>query len=210
MAGSEGGKAAAAAGRGCRPTSRGIREHVIEVVKTAFVEGRLTKDELDARVGQTFAARTYAELATLTADIPGGLAGAGPSRKPARRMTGNAARWGASGLITLTILLAAAFTVASLRGDGGYAAGAFLAALVYFVFWLSAGADMLWEWHCASLPGAGTCVRCGHTAASHHAPASCAVSLGSLRLRRRCLCTGYVPPGTSPETADLQPLPSPY
>jgi hypothetical protein len=37
--------------------------------KTA--DGRLDKDELDARVGQTLAARTYAELATATAGIGG-------------------------------------------------------------------------------------------------------------------------------------------
>jgi len=36
------------------------------------------------RVGQTFASRTYAELAALTADIPAGLIGAQPLRKPAR------------------------------------------------------------------------------------------------------------------------------
>jgi hypothetical protein len=45
---------------------------VIEVLKTGFTEGRLTKDEYDDRVGQTYAARTYAELATVTADLPGG------------------------------------------------------------------------------------------------------------------------------------------
>ncbi len=48
------------------------------------MQGRLTMDELDARVGQTFAARTYADLAALTADIPAGLVAAPPPRKPAR------------------------------------------------------------------------------------------------------------------------------
>ena len=46
------------------------REQVIDTLKAAFVQGRLTKDELDARAGQTFASRTYAELAAATADIP--------------------------------------------------------------------------------------------------------------------------------------------
>jgi hypothetical protein len=50
--------------------SHADREHVIEVLKNAFVQGRLTKGELDARVGQAFASRTYAELARVTADIP--------------------------------------------------------------------------------------------------------------------------------------------
>ncbi len=73
----------AAAGRGRLRASHADREHVIGTLKAAFVQGRLTKDELDARVGQTFASRTYAELAALTADIPAGLAGA-QSRRPAR------------------------------------------------------------------------------------------------------------------------------
>jgi len=49
---------------------------VVETLKTAFVEGRLTMDELDARAGQAFAARTYADLAALTADLPAWSAGA--------------------------------------------------------------------------------------------------------------------------------------
>ncbi len=48
------------------------RERVIEVLKTGFTEGRLTKDEYDDRVALTYAARTYADLATVTADLPGG------------------------------------------------------------------------------------------------------------------------------------------
>ncbi len=46
------------------------REQVIEALKTAFVDGRLTKNELAARTGRALAARTYANLAALTADIP--------------------------------------------------------------------------------------------------------------------------------------------
>jgi uncharacterized protein DUF1707 len=48
------------------------------------VQGRLLKDELDARVGQAQAARTYADLATLIADLPAGLAAAEPPYQPAR------------------------------------------------------------------------------------------------------------------------------
>ena len=39
-------------------------------LKNAFVLGRLTKGELDARAGHALTARTRAELAALTADIP--------------------------------------------------------------------------------------------------------------------------------------------
>jgi hypothetical protein len=51
---------AAAASRGHLRASHGDREQVIAVLKDAFVQGRLTKDELDARVGRAFAARTGA------------------------------------------------------------------------------------------------------------------------------------------------------
>jgi Domain of unknown function (DUF1707) len=46
------------------------RDLVIEALKTAFVDGRLTKNELSARAGRALAARTYEDLAALTADIP--------------------------------------------------------------------------------------------------------------------------------------------
>jgi DUF1707 SHOCT-like domain len=36
-------------------------------------EGRPDKDEFDLRLGQAFAARTYAELVSVTADLPAGL-----------------------------------------------------------------------------------------------------------------------------------------
>ena len=54
------------------------REQVIEALKTAFVDGRLTKNELAARTGRALAARTYAHLAALTADIPAEAAAAVP------------------------------------------------------------------------------------------------------------------------------------
>ena len=58
------------------------REQVIETLKTAFVHGRLTRTELGERAGRALTARTCAELAALTADIPPGPAGAGPARPP--------------------------------------------------------------------------------------------------------------------------------
>jgi Domain of unknown function (DUF1707) len=63
-------------GHGHLRASRADREHVVDVLKAAFVQDRLTQDELDARVGQALAARTYADLAALTADLP---AAPGPS-----------------------------------------------------------------------------------------------------------------------------------
>ena len=53
----------AAAGHGRLRASDADREHVIDTVKTAFADGRLDQDELDDRVGQALAARTYGALA---------------------------------------------------------------------------------------------------------------------------------------------------
>jgi hypothetical protein len=64
-------------------TSRADRERVIELLKSAFVQGRLAKDEFDARVGQALASRTYADLAAVGADIPGRLTGTIPPHPPA-------------------------------------------------------------------------------------------------------------------------------
>jgi hypothetical protein len=205
MAGPGNDKAAAPVGCGHPGAWHVGREQVIDVLKAAFVQERLTKDELDERIGRALTSRTDAELAAVTADIPAGLAGARPPHRPRTRPVSQAVKWGTSGLFTPAIL-AAAFAFASLRGDGGYEAVALVIAFAYFVFWLSVGSGMLWQWHCASLPSAKLCVRCAHTAASHRMRASCAVRPGSLKLWRRCPCEGYVPPGLSPQTADLDCL----
>ena len=66
------------------------REQVIELLKAAFVQGRLGKDEFELRVGQVLASRTYADLAVLTDDIPAGLTGA-QRLVPARESSDNKA-----------------------------------------------------------------------------------------------------------------------
>jgi len=63
------------------------REQAVEVLKAAFVQGRITQDELDMRSGQAFTAQTYADLAALTADLPAGIVGARPPRQRARAQT---------------------------------------------------------------------------------------------------------------------------
>src|SRR5882757_1981089 len=84
MAGPGDGMAAAEGqGRSGFRASHADRERVIEILKAAFVQGRLAKDEFDLRVGQALASRTYAELTVVTADLPPGLTPVQPS-KPAR------------------------------------------------------------------------------------------------------------------------------
>jgi len=102
----------AAAGHGLLRASHADREHVIDTLKTAFADGRLDKDELDVRVGQTLTARTYAELATVTADIPAAPAQASP-RRPARPpVNKKAVTWGLAGtaaMIPPAMFVTAAF-----------------------------------------------------------------------------------------------------
>jgi hypothetical protein len=62
-------------GYGHMRTSTADRERTIDVLKAAFAEGRLTQDEFEQRAGQAFSARTYAELAEITADLPVGPLG---------------------------------------------------------------------------------------------------------------------------------------
>jgi len=61
------------------------REQAIDMLKAAFTQERLAKDEFEVRVGQAFAARTHAELAAVTADIPAPvIPGQPPSTSTAR------------------------------------------------------------------------------------------------------------------------------
>jgi hypothetical protein len=52
------------------------RERAIDVLKAAYGEGRLTKEEFDARSARVYAARTYADLSAIVADLPSGPTGA--------------------------------------------------------------------------------------------------------------------------------------
>lgn len=90
-------------GRGRLRASDADREQVIDALKVAFVQGCLTKDELDTRMGLAFVSRTYAELAPITADLSGTLTGPRPSPKPGpahtRERTKRLVAWGAAAVI---------------------------------------------------------------------------------------------------------------
>ncbi len=188
--------------RGPLRASRADRERVVDTLKVAFAQDRLARDEFDARVSQALAARTYADLAAAVAGLPAEQPATRPPHRTSRPQVGNGAKWAISGLITPAVL-AAALAADSLPGDRGYALVALIAACCYFIYWLSAGADMLWEWHSTASPAGRACVRCAHTAAAHHTGTSCEVRAGSLDVRQRCLCVGYVPPGLSPKSVNL-------
>lgn len=120
-------------GRGRLLASHADREQVIDTLKAAFVQGLLTKDEFDSRIGQTLGSRTYAELAAVTADIPGRLIGAQlpPKRAQAQaRAAGNTVV--KSGVCTLTaIILLASTSAAAVSGLG--------AALIMALFLMGIG-----------------------------------------------------------------------
>jgi Domain of unknown function (DUF1707) len=135
-----GGERTAAAGeRGHLRASRTDREWVIELLKDAFVQDRLTQEELDTRVGLALASRTYADLADLTADIPAGPAAPGPAAPgpaaggPAAEPAGSPARTLAKAARRSGTCMLAAFAlvgVAVLTQSGPLRGMAFLSALI--------------------------------------------------------------------------------
>ncbi len=99
----EPGDRAVAAGGGHLRASDADRERAIDALKTAFVHGALTKEELDHRTGRALSSRTYAELDAVTADLPARrLIAAVPEREPARPHPARkkVAAWAACAVIT--------------------------------------------------------------------------------------------------------------
>jgi hypothetical protein len=60
------------------------RDRVVDLLRVAAGDGRLTSDELDERLDKALTARTFGELAALTRDLPpvGGLAAGAPIPAP--------------------------------------------------------------------------------------------------------------------------------
>ena len=143
MAGPEDELAAARAGSGNLLASRADREQAIELLKVAFVQDRLTKDEFDLRVGQTLAARTYAELAAVTADIPAGLIRNRLPRTPVRAQARPPMSTGAKASICVAIAIAVPMVMALAWGADALV----LFALFYFMALLVAAAQMLASRH---------------------------------------------------------------
>jgi hypothetical protein len=130
------------AGRGHLRASHADREHVIDVLKGAFVAGRLTKDELEARVGHTLAARTFADLAALTADIPAGLPTARPPRTAAGPRVRTAVKFGVCLAVGPAVLVGAYFT----KSDS-LAKELFTFVIIYYMILMVTGVMVLDSWH---------------------------------------------------------------
>ena len=130
--------------------SHADREQAIGMLKAAFVQGRLSKDEFDLRVGQVLASRTYADLGALTADIPDWVTSVQPpaedAREPGRMLSFRTAiRVGAVGaspsVASAAIVVMQSSTVPAVAGvllvglTGVFVAG-LLAALLMLLSWV--------------------------------------------------------------------------
>jgi hypothetical protein len=123
-----------AARQGRWRASHADREQVVGALKAAFVQGRLTADELDERVGQALAARTYAELAAFTTNLPADPTPAlqpapaplpAPARRPQNPAARRAVKAGAGAIGVTVIAVGAAIAVA-----GDPAAAVFIAVFM--------------------------------------------------------------------------------
>ena len=74
---------AASGGRGQMRAADADRDRAVSFLSTAYTEGRLTKDEYDARLEAALSARTYADLDHVVTDLPGTRLGPVPRRAPA-------------------------------------------------------------------------------------------------------------------------------
>lgn len=133
-----------AAPDGRRVASHADREQVIEVLKAAFVQGRLTKDEFGTRVGQAFTSQAYAELTEVVADLPAELMEAAPRQlartRPRVSMSTAISAAAFAMLAALTGLLAAIVT-RSMIGLVSATVGIGLVGALAF------GATMAAAWH---------------------------------------------------------------
>lgn len=150
MAGSGDEVAAGAGGQGRLRASHTDHEQVIEVLKAAFVQGRLDRDEFDLRMSRALASRTCADQAVLTADLPGGLAATQPP--PSTPVAGEP-RIPRPGLVLTmaTVVCAAAWSVTLVlpnNSEGEPQGGALVvtATLFYLILLLMIGTPILADW----------------------------------------------------------------
>ena len=141
------------AGHGRLRASHADREQVLDTLKDAFVQGRLTKDEFDSRVGDVLASRTYADLAPLTADLPAGPPAASRprrsvparSRRPENKPANKVVRNGAGVIAATTVLTVGVWAGALVSNTNNQVVGALVVSFTFLWFGivLMVGAIML-------------------------------------------------------------------
>jgi hypothetical protein len=138
--------------------SRADRDRAIDVLKASFVEGRLTKEELDQRVGQALVSRLFPDLMAIISDLPAGPFG----RLPAHPATPALPRTNRLAVLALVCAAAAPVTAgitailaialghlarrqARRRGEQG----AGIAAIAVLLGWIALLIAAIWVVHAA-------------------------------------------------------------
>ena len=117
------------------------------------MQGRLTKDEFDSRVGDVLASRTYADLVALTADLPAGPPPAKRPRQPIparpRRSENSTVRSGVRVIAATTVLAGGVWAGALLSNTDNQVVGALAMSFTFLWFGivLMIGAIMLESLH---------------------------------------------------------------
>ena len=115
------------------------RDRVAGILGTAYSEGRLSKDEYDARLEAALSARTYADLDQVVTDLPVPAATAGPAMvTPVARINGFAIASFACGLgqfivgplATIPAIVFGHMARSQIRRTGEQGAGMALAGLI--------------------------------------------------------------------------------
>ena len=128
-------RAARRASRSGLRASHADREQVVDTLKDAFVQGRLTKDEFDSRVAHALAARTHADLGMLSADLPAMPPVARPPRRPVPVRPANpAVRNGARVIAATTVLTGGVWAGALLSQTESQALGGLVFAFTFLWF----------------------------------------------------------------------------
>jgi hypothetical protein len=109
------------------------RERVVDLLKAAFVEGQLTRDELEERVGGALIARTHADLAMVTADIPAGIASAAPPAPATARATRKPRPRAKAAACMVAALVVMVIDAASTHGEGAAANLFYVVSIMVFV-----------------------------------------------------------------------------
>ena len=127
-------RAARRASRSQLRASHADRDQVVDTLKDAFVQGRLTRDEFDTRVGHALASRTHADLSPLTADLPAmpPAKPARPPRKPVR--PANPAIRNGTRVIAASTVLTGGFWAGALLSQSSQALGGVVFAVTFLWF----------------------------------------------------------------------------
>lgn len=106
------------------------REHVVEVLRTHYADGRLNLEEFNERVAAAYESRTWGDLRHLTRDLPGDvLLGPDPAAQaqasataptPANQPPPGPPAWLPPRLFPLVPLLLAFLVISAFAWGGGY------------------------------------------------------------------------------------------